>query len=67
MEVKMLKKCTRLWREGHLEVNIAKTHAMFGPLLGAQKRRTQLWCEACLQLKSVEKEKEKERERDIEG
>ena len=38
MEVKMLKKCTRLWREGHLEVNIAKTHAMFGPLLGAQKK-----------------------------
>ena len=51
LEVEMSKKCTPLWREGHLEVKMYKTR--FGPLLEVQmsKKCTPLWCEAHFEVK----------------
>ena len=36
LEVEMLKNCTQLWREAHWEVNMCKTHHMFGPFLDVE-------------------------------
>ena len=54
MEVEMLKKCTLLWREAHLEVKCVKNWRL-GALLEVEmsKKCTPLWHEAHLEVKSV--------------
>ena len=54
VEVEMLKKCTPLWREAHLEVKVLKTDG-FGALLEVEmtKKCTALWREAHLEVKRV--------------
>ena len=55
LEVAMLKKCTPLWREAHIQVKMHKAPHSFGPLLEVEmsKKRTPLWREAEFQVKSV--------------
>ena len=60
MEVVMSKKCTPLWREAHVEVNMYKAPHVwitFGRLDGQSmsKKCTPLWREAHLEVQSVEK------------
>ena len=52
LEVEMSKKCTRLWREAHLQVKKLK-HLTFGPLLEVEmsKKCTPLWREAHFEVK----------------
>ena len=52
LEVEMSKKCTRLWREVHLEVKTTK-HLSLGPLFEVEmsKKCTLLWREAHLEVK----------------
>ena len=54
LEVEMLKKCTPLWREAHLEVKMYKTH-LLGPLLAVEmsKKCTPLWREAHFEVKML--------------
>ena len=42
LEIQMLKKCTRLWREAHFELKMCKTPQEVETL----KKCTLLWCEA---------------------
>ena len=55
LAVEMLKKCTPLWREAHLEVKMHKAHhgRMVGALLEVEmsKKCTPLWREAHVQVK----------------
>ena len=58
LEVEMLQKCTRVWREAHFEVKMYKTphaRATFGGFEGHPmwKKCTALWREAHLEVKSV--------------
>ena len=62
LEVKMLKKCTPLWREAHFQVKSVKLKTGgLGPLFGGSdvekvsKKCTPLWREAHLEVKSVKK------------
>jgi len=52
LEVDMSKKCTRLWREAHLEVKM-HIHLSFRTLLGVEmsKKCTPLWREAHFEVK----------------
>ena len=52
LEVRMLKKCTPLWREARFQVKMHKTH-MFAPLLEVRmlKKCAPLWREAHFQVK----------------
>ena len=53
LEVRMLKKCTSLWREAHFEVNTK--HHMFAPLLEVRmlKKCAPLWREAHFEVKML--------------
>ena len=48
LEVEMLKKCTQLWREEHVEVKMynTHTHTMFGPLLEVEMWKSARRCGA---------------------
>ena len=53
LEVEMLKKCTPLWREAHLQVKKLKKTLTFGPRLEVEmsKKCTRLWREAHFEVK----------------
>ena len=58
LEVEMLKKCTLLWREAHLEVKRVKTRRSRNTLestfeVEMLKKCTPLWREAHLEVKRV--------------